>query len=133
MALPTGWPAPQYSGRRSLRFFKKGTATANYPDNAYLFAEGANWSPPPALAPGPMNTLDAQVQATFPPTPAGNVVHAYSGTIMVRNTGAGVLTFSFDGEHDHGEVAAGTERIYRNRIEGGICIKGSGTFQVEAW
>jgi hypothetical protein len=41
--------------------------------------------------------------------------------------------FSFDGVNDHGFVPAGEAQVYWDRYEGGIAIKGSGTFYVEAW
>jgi hypothetical protein len=39
MAFPDGWPPRRASGRRSIRFYKAGTLTANYADNAFLFID----------------------------------------------------------------------------------------------
>lgn len=55
MAFPTGWPPRAASGRRSIRFYRTGTATANYDSNAFLFGDdiGANTiAPTPYVAPG---------------------------------------------------------------------------------
>jgi hypothetical protein len=37
MAFPTGWPTGAPNNSRSLRFYKTGTATANFSDSAWLF------------------------------------------------------------------------------------------------
>lgn len=39
MAFPLGWPPRSASGARNFRFYTGGTATANFSDNAFLFAE----------------------------------------------------------------------------------------------
>lgn len=57
--------------------------------------------------------------------------------IRIKNAGAGALLFSFDGDNDHGLVAANETREFRDRYEAGIAIKGVGgatpTFTIEAW
>ncbi len=55
MAFPSGWPPRRASGHRSIRFYKAGTLTANYEDNAYLFVDGATantFTPIPYLKAG---------------------------------------------------------------------------------
>jgi hypothetical protein len=55
MAFPIGWPPRAASGRRSIRFYRTGTATVNYDGNAFLFYDdiGANVvAPLPYVAPG---------------------------------------------------------------------------------
>lgn len=236
MPFPTGWPAPFPTGRRSIRFLRTGTATANYSDNAFLFIDdaGANpFTPTPYVEPGdelksiqtvklPLGTGRDPRDAYFHPkefqrgtggtgnaftksgstmtftsftaspkfdqdlvgkeirvtgsTSGGNngtftitsVVNDYtitwensagvaeafpsggayrirrivvappkayiwSGNILVRNTGGADLTISFDGTTDHGIIGSAATVIYRERYEAGIALKGSGTFQVEAW
>lgn len=42
MPFPAGWPPRAATSHRSIRFFVGATATANFVDNAFLFAEGSN-------------------------------------------------------------------------------------------
>ena len=157
MAYPAGWPPRQSSTTRPLRFFKKGTTTAAFDANAYLFGtdaagqptQAANVSPLPFVAPG--STAAVSVPATpqgggrnvndAGPGGAGTPVpHRFAGTIRITNDSTStsdILEFSFDGTNVHGEVRGGESITYRDRHESGICVKtGAGTaspFRIEAW
>jgi hypothetical protein len=52
----------------------------------------------------------------------------WSGTIWVTNIGTGILQISFDGVNVHGEVppAPYHQRLFRNRYESGIALRGGG-------
>ena len=159
MALPVGWPPRPAEGRRSIRFFAEGTATALYEDTAYLFIDGigANpYVPLPYVAPG-SNTVVAVGTNLVGGTPwgTGQNIHdvnlnapageqavpkamIWAGTIRVCNDaalGSGLdLYFSFDGLNDHGKVLPQEQVIYRIRYEAGIAFRGAGAaFRVEAW
>lgn len=144
MAFPPGWPPRPASGRRSIRFYVEGTATANYDDRAWIFAQqtGANkFLPTPVVAPGdartvaevgdtavggvPLGTGEASDYATKP--------MVWAGTILICNDGAAALNFSFDGTHDAGELLAGEQQTFRNMHEAGIALKGVTDFRVFAW
>jgi hypothetical protein len=159
MPFPTGWPPRVSSGRRSLRVLIEATATANYEDRAYLFAQltGANpYTPLPYVRPGSQDTV------AVPATPWGSGENAndinpgytdptkttydvtkqappeamiFSQGIRITNTHASaVLRFSFDGTNDHGVVQPQTSVIFYDRHEAGIALKGNtATFIVEAW
>lgn len=145
MAFPTEWPPRPPSGVRSIRFFKSGTGTANFADNAYMFLDAANtFTPGPYVPPGggPNGT-----SFTNPLMPTGTGSQSvslgltnpvppmlWSGTIRLCNDGAGPLEYSFDGTAIHGRLLAGEEFVYRNRHEAGIALRGAGiAFRVEAW
>lgn len=145
MPFPTGWPPRVASGTRSIRFYKAATATANYSDRAYLFADepGANpYVPLPAVFPGD----DVSNPAYDGPhdigaNPAGTGQRGddphpmiWSSEIKIINKGATPIFFSFDGVNDHGEVSAGTELHMSGVYEAGIAFRGSGNdFVVFAW
>lgn len=105
--LPPAFPAPFPSNVKSLRFYATGTATAAYAANSFAFER-----------PDPKDPAEPE--------------QGWSNTIRVRATTA-ALNISFDGVADHGYVPAGEEATYWDRYEGGIAIKGAGTFYVEAW
>lgn len=56
-----------------------------------------------------------------------------NGNLFITNSGAALLEFSFDGTVVHGSVPAGTTRLYRDRYEAGIAVRGVTTFVIEAW
>jgi hypothetical protein len=152
MPFPNGWPPPVASAMRSLRFFASGTATANYDDNAFLFASGAGanpYTPLPYVAPGGEKTQvdigknpqgtgadphDVDPSYPYPPADTPPPVPAiYSQGICIVADG-GDIKYSFDGVNDAGEVkAADLPHFYWGRHEAGIAIKGSGNFRVIAW
>lgn len=103
MAFPAGWPPKIPSGIYSLRFYKTGTATANFSDNAFIFSH-----------------------------PDGTGKEAFSQCFRIVATSS-ALEFSFDGINVHGKVPASNEFFYFDRHEGGICIRGGGTYEIEAW
>lgn len=108
MAVETPtFPASLPTSIKSIRFYQTGAATANYADNKWAF-EKANPADPAVPEQG------------------------WSYSIAVRAVG-GDLNISFDGTADHGFILSGTERIYEKRHEGGIAVKGAGTFHIEAW
>lgn len=138
MPLPTTWPPRPPSGRRSIRFYKTGALTANFADNAWIFADAANlantYTPLPVVAPG-SNTV-VNIGAT--PTGTGQTgtdpaPMIWANAIRISVTG-GDIEFSFDGTNIHGKVlSAQSTAIYRERLEAGIAVRGTGTFYVEAW
>jgi len=153
MAFPPGWAAeagkglPFTSGRRSLRFFVRGTATAEFSDRAYNFAAqaGAFTIPrSPVVAPGSAGSsgFPATVgvgtpmggQAGLPAAQATPVTTQASHSIRVSNEGASELEFSFDGVTVHGALLAGEKVVYLDRYETGIAVRGDGmAFRIEAW
>lgn len=139
MALPAGWPPRSASGRRSIRFYKAGTGTANFEDNAYLFSGNADantYVPLPVVQPG----SNAVVNIGSTPSGTGTndvgapVSMIWSNGIRVCNDGAGTIEFSFDGTNVHGKIAANQSVVFWNRYEAGIAVRGAGiAFHVEAW
>lgn len=110
MAFPTGWPPGTPSNRNTLRFYHTGTATGNFNDNAFLFGNYINTSPI-----------------------TGNANPGYSYALRITVSG-GDVEISFDGTNVHGKItAAQIESHYYHRQEGGIAIRGSGTYTIEAW
>lgn len=105
--LAPTFPAPFPSNYKSLRFYATGTATANFVDNEYAFE---------------------RVDPVDPAIPE----QAWSGTIRIRAIG-GNQEISFDGTNVHGFVLDGTVNEYYHRSEGGIAVRGAGTFHIEAW
>lgn len=161
MAFPASWPPRAASGIRSIRFYATGSATANFSDNAFMFAEmaGANtFVPTPYVPPGGVNVQASIGDLTAPGSPMGGGRSAYDSNpdphmlsapippppltqiwgkaIRVINgnaVGGAAMYLSFDGATVQGVVLAGTDVIYWDRYESGIAIKGSGTFYIEAW
>lgn len=162
MSLPTSWPPREPSGIRSIRFFVTGAASANYADNAYMFADGGSGSanpftPQPYVPPG--GEPGKAGPTVVPPTPTGTGqdIHdvnasvsfdpvaaptqqgvppkmVWSGSIMIANDGSADLHYSFDGVNDHGVVKQGeAPHWYYRRYEAGIAVKGTGAFRVVAW
>jgi len=143
MAFPANWPprlAPSY---RSLRFFAEGTATANFSDHAYLFAEGVGanpYTPLPVIAPG--SSTPVVVPGNGGPFGGGrNDLGApapmiYSFQIQLRLVSGARLEFSFDGTNVAG-VLLSTDLsmpIMYQRTEAGIAVRGVGAaFTIEAW
>jgi hypothetical protein len=106
VVAPTFPPAlPQ--NLKSIRFYETGTATANFADNKWGF-ERADPADPAVPEQG------------------------WSYTICVRAVG-GDLEISFDGTNVHGFILSGTQTQYQKRHEGGISVRGAGTFHIEAW
>lgn len=143
MPFPTvGWPPPPCSGRRSIRFYKEGTTTANFSDNAFLFIDepGANtFTPLPDVPPGSNAPVVVPKQpGGTGPSSDGEKAAIFSTTIRIWNDGANKLEISFDGNVVHGSVAGGKEHIYRQRHEAGISVRfpgggGASAFRIEAW
>lgn len=105
--LPPEFPAPFPSNYKSLRFYETGTATASYGDNEFAFER-----------PDPKDPAEPE--------------QGWSVSLRIRAVG-GDLNFSFNGTDDHGFVPDGEAQTYWDRHEGGIAVKGSGTFHIEAW
>jgi hypothetical protein len=105
--LPPAFPAPFPDNIKSLRFYATGTLTAAYSGNQFSFER-----PDPKIPAEPEQGWCTQ--------------------ILVRAVG-GDLNISFDGVTDHGFVPSGTDTLYFDRYEGGISVKGTGTFHIEAW
>ena len=159
MPFPAGWPPRKPSNVRTLRFRQTGTTSANWDDNAYLFAAGGNadagtanpFTATPYIRPGDTTTVvnvttpmggGRQAADAFPLSSTGtSVPMVWSTTIYIRNTGASPLEFSFSADDNgdneiHGVVPANTTREFRDRIEAGIALRtpgGTTTFEVEAW
>ena len=146
MPFPVGWPPRVTTGIRNIRVFQAGTATANFDDSAYLFIDvtGANtFSVLPVVQSGDDRSrypTPAPVAVPPPPTGTGESdlgspkAMIWSSSILIRNTGGGVLEFSFDGTNVHGSLAASASQVYLGRHEAGIAFRGAGVgFEVEAW
>lgn len=154
MAFPNTWPPRVPSGTRSLRVYLTGTTTALFSDNGFIFADVANanpYTPLPYVAPGGERTTVA-VPATpwgsgkdnhdTNPDPAAGPIIApppkmiWCRALLIRAGSGGAVEFSFDGTNVHGSVAASGERLYFDRFEAGIALRGAGgtpTFTIEAW
>lgn len=102
--MATIFPLPAPNGIYSLRFYETGTATANYEDNQWAFE-----------------------------LPDGSGAQAWCHGIRIVAGAGSSLTFTFDGVNDHGQLSSGEDVMYLDRYEAGIAVKGSGTFQIEAW
>lgn len=149
MPFPANWPPRAPSGVRSIRFYVTGTATANFNDNAWLFADdvGANnYTPLPEVKPGstaavvvPPSPWGAGAPKGNPDPAAGPILAQPPAMLWCRgirivNAGGGTLEFSFDGTNIHGVIPANTTQEYFDRFEAGICVRGaSAVFHVEAW
>lgn len=105
--LPPAFPAPLPTNVKSLRFYETGTATGAYSGNEFFF-----------VRPDPKDPAEPE--------------QAWSNSIRVT-AGASDLNISFDGTTDHGFIPAGESQVYWDRYEGGIAVKGAGTFHIEAW
>ena len=143
MAVPTTWPPRPASGRRSIRFYKTGTLTANFADNCWIFGDAANnanpYTPLPQVVSG--TTGAATVVPPSPwgtePSDAVSPPMIWSGSLRITVVG-GDLEFSFDTANPpaivHGKVlSADRVAYYRDRFEAGMAVRGTGTFYVEAW
>lgn len=105
--LTPAFPAPFASNLKSLRFYQTGALTANFVDRKWAFER-----------PDPATPSVAE--------------QGWSYSIRITVTG-GDLEFSFDGTNVHGKVLSGQSCVYEKRHEGGIAVRGTGTFYVEAW
>ena len=105
--LEPAYPPPFPSNQKSLRFYATGTATGAYSGNEFAFER-----------PDPKDPAEPE--------------QGWSNSIRVIAT-SGDLNISFDGTTDHGFIPAGATHTYWDRYEGGIAVKGSGTFHIEAW
>jgi hypothetical protein len=139
MAFPVGWPPRPASGVRSIRFYTRGIPTPDFADNAYLFVDGVGanpFLPVSSVRPGEdVSAPDYAGPHVVPSEPMGTSQRGddpkpmiWSGTIWIMNTGTGILQFSFDGINVHGEVppAPYHQRVFRNRYEAGIALRGGG-------
>jgi hypothetical protein len=146
---------------RSIRFYKAGTATANWSDNAFLFIDGlaANpFLPTPVVpygssGPGvsaavgnqsiPGSPMGAGTALVPPGEGPGTKPLIWANTLHIYNDGSNDLEFTFSAIDDagstntqvHGVVKAGKDSIYRQRYEAGIAVRSVGgtTFRIEAW
>jgi hypothetical protein len=67
---------------------------------------------------------------TLPPPAAAHC----TGLSVFNSAMAGVLEISFGGGAVHGRVQPGERRVYSDRHEGGIAVRGAGiAFEIEAW
>lgn len=105
--LAPTYPPPLPSNTKSIRFYATGTATGNFVDNEFAFH---------------------RIDPASPSVPE----QGWSYTIQITATTTNI-EFSFDGTNVHGIVLAGKTNQYQKRHEGGIAVRGAGTFYVEAW
>ncbi len=159
MAFPSNWPSRHPSGRVSIRAFHEGTTSADFEDNAVMFAQLTSANPfkaHPYVAPGSdqpvvLGTINSGGQTPraggqAPQDVARQWTQAdqavplpqiWPCTIMVVNNGAAAIEISFDGTNIHGRVKSGESRTYRERFESGISLRGVGgaavAYWVEAW
>jgi len=104
---PPAYPPPFPTNYKSIRFYATGAATGDYGDNEFAFER-----------PDPKDPAEPE--------------QGWSNSIRVRAVG-GDLNISFDGTTDHGFIPSGEAQTYWDRFEGGIAVKGAGTFHIEAW
>lgn len=141
MTFPANWPPPVGANRFSLRFYVTDTATANFVDKAYNFADGGTVvhaiKPYPTVDPGEApDVFTLPVSSDVVPAPPFGTPTAFlwASSIRICNDGGGTLSYSFDGVNVHGTLKANEQVIYRNRHEAGIAVKGaSAVFRIEAW
>ena len=137
MPVPTGWPPRTASGMKNIRFFLRGTTGGDFDANAYLFADQASanpYSPLPVVRPGEdVSAPDYNGPHDIGTNPQGTGQEGddphpmiWSECILVVNDGTTDLEISFDAINVHGAVAAGTERLYCDRREAGIAVRGGG-------
>lgn len=107
------FPAPYPDNIYSLRIYQTAALTANFADNQFPF-----WYP-----------KDGAIVAVADRRQA----HSHGIRLRVTAGGGDNLDFSFDGINIHGHLAAGEQETYYDRYEGGICVRGQGTFFLEAW
>lgn len=158
MPFPPGWPPRPPSGMRSIRFFEKGTTTNDFADNAFIFSQQTGAStlvPTPIIRPGdtaavvvgdfatpgsPMGGGTTFNDLVAPPQPEV-LPMVWADTIRVTNDdppGGSTIQISFDGANIHGEIAGGSEAVYRGRKEAGISIRhdpadAATDYRIEAW
>jgi hypothetical protein len=80
--------------------------------------------------------LDTVIHYGVAGVPEGPLPLIWSTSILIDNTGAHDLEFSFDGTNVHGIVLAGASKTYLDRCEAGIAVRGVGgstTYVIEAW
>lgn len=140
MPFPSGWPPTLPAGRRSLRFFKTGSTTTLFEDNAFLFVdeESANtFDSTPTIEAGDEKTTVSVGSSGTPGVPFGGSSAIWADTIEITNEDGTIdLEFSFDGTNVHGVVPAGTTKKMRPRAEAGIAVRSStagAAFRIEAW
>lgn len=91
MPFPLGWPPRLPSGLRTFRFFESGTSTANYGDNAFLFAEA------PTGAMTSIGGLDINGLVLVYTDAQGSASHGYSIEVVRPMTGhPNALAAAFD-------------------------------------
>lgn len=105
--LEPTFPAELPTNRKSLRFYATGTASGSFGDNEFAFER-----------PDPKDPSEPE--------------QGWSNSIRVIATGAD-LEISFDGTNIHGFIPAGATHTYWDRHEGGISVRGSSVFHIEAW
>lgn len=142
MAFPASWPPRPASTGATLRFYVTDTATANFSDKAYMFAEQAGaspFTPVPVIQPGSNTTVNlgtpmgGGLSAPTTTGAEGPKAQIWSNQIRIVVTTAD-LEYSFDGTNVHGRVTAGTTVIYEVRREAGIAVRGAGAvYRIEAW
>lgn len=157
MPFPEGWP-PIQGTYRSLRFFRTGTVTTAFADNAWLFPPQTD--PLPYVKPGstasvaignqtlrtgvPMgggrnpndiNPTTSDPTKQPPPVPTGVSRGIYIANDDITN----VVEFSFDGAVVHGVLQPSTSITFTDLYMAGICVRGpillpvAPTFRVIAW
>jgi hypothetical protein len=109
--FPSAFPDNIYS----LRIYKTGVLDGLFASHAYPF-------PHPVDIFNGMSVADAR--------------QAWSNGIRLR-VSAGVgnyVEFSFNGVDIHGRIETGEDpEVYLNRYEGGISVRGQGTFWLDVW
>jgi hypothetical protein len=149
MAFPDGWPPRVATGQRNIRFYMVVNPTsANFADNAFLFADQATanpYTPLPFVRPGDdVSNPHYSGPHNIGANPAGtgqldkDAPHPmiWSERIHITNTGGNDIEISFDGTNVHGVIPAGTTREYEDRREAGIALRspgGASSARVEAW
>lgn len=135
MPFPEGWPPRAPAGYARIRFYRDGTTTLAFADNAWMFSsEMANLAMPyvapgssdpvnlsPGVIGGGRDPHDAQGGVAVPvPIAVPKFMFVWNDSPIA--TGA-VLEVSFDGTAVHDRLYDNEVRVYEDRRESGISVR----------
>jgi hypothetical protein len=149
MPFPEGWPPRAVSSKRGLRFYRTGTSTASFEDNAWFFGSslGAH-QPLPYVKPGSLDPVFVGTVAGGGRDPRDTALGERPGIPITcprfclvfndEEEGGGVLQVSWDGVDVHMEVFPQQEWTVEDILEGGISVRtrpgdADCAFRVVAW
>jgi hypothetical protein len=109
------FPAPFPDNVYSLRVYQTGALTANFVDTTIPF-------------PHPVDIENLMTVAN------ARQAWSYGIKVKVSAVGGDYVEYSFDGTNVHGKILAGEAvEPFFARHEGGISLRGVGTYWLEAW